>query len=126
MKYPPKLYARALAEVAIPELTVVREKEIVSRFLALLKKNGDLYLLPKIVAKAEKLLREKIGIRKVTIEIARQVKKPLEHLAKKFIQKSDILEEKINPDLIAGVKIIVNDEEQFDGSLKRKLQKLFT
>jgi len=36
----------------------------------------------------------------------------------------DVVEARIDPDLIAGIKITVNDEMQFDGSLKSKLNKV--
>jgi F0F1-type ATP synthase delta subunit len=124
MKYPPRLYAKALSEVAAKELSLAQEKGIIHNFLSLLKKNGDSYQLKKIVAEAEKLLRAKTGKRKITIETARPVKK-LETLLAAIAEKSDIVEEKINSDLIAGVKVTINEEEQFDGTLKRKIDKLF-
>ena len=36
-----------------------------------------------------------------------------------------VVKEKINPELIAGVKIIINNSKQFDASMKSKLQKIF-
>jgi F0F1-type ATP synthase delta subunit len=34
-----------------------------------------------------------------------------------------VVEERIDPELIAGIRIILNDELQFDGSLKHKLNR---
>jgi F0F1-type ATP synthase delta subunit len=80
--------------------------------------------LKKIYARAEKLAREQTGRRKIVIETAR----PIENMDKviaKIIKKDDIFIEKINSDLIAGIKVIINDEIQFDGSMARKLKQLF-
>lgn len=125
MKYSAKTYAQAFTAAVGKPLAPEQEHAIIKNFLALIKKNGDSYNLKKIVAKAEKLLRAKTGKRKVIVETARPVKK-LETLLRTITKKSDIIEERVNPDIIAGVRVTVNDEEQFDGSLKRKLQKLFT
>lgn len=124
MKYPAHFYAKALAEV-IMEASGKREDEIVQRFIALVRKNGDEAHLRKIVEEAARFVRGKSGVRKVTMEIARvpggAQRKMLQHLTK----PGDVIQEKINPELVAGVKIIVNDELQFDGSLKGKLDKIF-
>jgi len=105
MKHKAKEYAKALAEV---------KKFNLKNFLRLLEKNGDRKKLKEIVALAEKML-----YRKITIETARKVKVAWPK------KKSDLIEEKINPSLIAGVKITVNGEKQLDFSLKNKLEKIF-
>jgi F0F1-type ATP synthase delta subunit len=58
------------------------------------------------------------------VEVARKAK-GLDAAVKKIAKKSDIVEEKINPDLIAGIKITINDEMQFDGSFAKKVKELF-
>ena len=35
-----------------------------------------------------------------------------------------VVKEKIDPELIAGIKIIINDSKQFDASMQSKLQKI--
>jgi F0F1-type ATP synthase delta subunit len=42
-----------------------------------------------------------------------------------MVKKDDVVVERIDPALVAGMKMTVNDEEQFDGSLQRKLASLF-
>lgn len=122
MRYAPELYAKALAAVAHGNLAPAKEREIVKNFLTLVRANGDGGKLPKIVEAAEKLLRAKTGRRRVVIESAR----PLGILLKKFSAGADAVEEKIDPALIAGVRITVNDELQYDGSLRHKLDTLFS
>jgi len=42
-----------------------------------------------------------------------------------FTHAEDTIEEKVNPELIAGVKITIDEESQLDFSLRRKLDGLF-
>ena len=126
MKYAPHIYAKALVEVlsAPPGPGRQHDDEIAKNFLALVRKNGDEGHLRKILEEASRFARGKSGVRKVTIESARALapaqRKEVEHL----IKQGDVVEERIDPDLIAGIKIILNDELQFDGSLKNKLNRV--
>ncbi len=125
MKYSPKLYAKAFSEVAAGPLTKTKETELVKNFLEIIEKNSDAHQLKKIFLQTETMLRMKTGRRKITIETARDIAH-IETKLKHFIAPDDIIEETINPELIAGIKIIVNDQTQFDGSLSRKLKTLFS
>lgn len=125
MKYSPKLYAQAFSELAIEPLEKVKEMELVKNFFEVIKKNNDIHQLKKISEETEKLLRMKSGHRKITIESARKINHSNIGL-KNFLKPDDVIEEKMDPELIAGIKITVNDEMQFDGSLKRKIDNLFS
>jgi F0F1-type ATP synthase delta subunit len=125
MKYSPKDYARAFAEVADGTKTKDAEETLVKNFLRAVEKNGDAGQLKKIFEAAEEAVRKKHGLRKVTIETARPLPEAKKSL-KEFLGVSDIVEEKTDPSLVAGMKITVNDEMQFDASLSRKLKKIFT
>lgn len=124
MKYPAHIYAKALAEV-ITDANAKNEREAEKNFLSLLRKNGDESHLRKIVEEAARFARGKRGIRKVIIESARPLKESQRKTMRYLIKENDIIEEKIVPDLVAGVRIVVNDELQFDGSLKSKLNAIF-
>lgn len=124
MKHSPQIYAKAFSGIASEPSADKRANVLVKNFLKLVEKNNDQRQLKKIFQEAEKLVREKTGKRKIILETARPVKK-LDGAVKKFIKKGDILEEKINPDLIAGLRIILNDERQFDGSMAKKIKQLF-
>jgi len=110
MKIKAKDYAKALVDI---------KKFDAKHFLRILQKNGDTKKLKEIVLLTEKLLLEKSGNKKVIIEMARKA------AVKLSLKKGDVVEEKINPDLIAGVKIIIDGEKQLDFSLKNKLEKIF-
>jgi len=118
-----KLYAKALAEVVLGEN--VDDKKIVNNFVKILLKNGLEKKAKEIVNLAEDIILEKRGNKKIVFQTARKIsagqKKVLDSVAK----KGDIVNEKISPELIAGVKIIINDNKQFDASMAKKLQEIF-
>ncbi|KKQ23238.1 MAG: hypothetical protein US35_C0006G0005 [Parcubacteria group bacterium GW2011_GWA2_37_10] len=123
MKYKAKLYAKALSSAILEE--DADENKILDNFLKFLEKNGDMGKAFQIVFLAKKLFIKKTGRRQLTIESARKIKAKQKELVNSILQKGDIVEEKINKDLLAGIKIIINGEKQFDASLKSKLQKIF-
>jgi F0F1-type ATP synthase delta subunit len=145
MKYQPIQYARAFAQALRAhadtadatrmnaERAHLRQSashrrtsadELAKRFAQLIAKNGDTHHAPKIVAATEKLLHAAAGTKKVTLVAARPSEK-IRSAFRHIIGAKDTVEEKVDPSLVAGVKVLINDEVQFDASLKRKLDKLF-
>lgn len=122
MKYTPNIYAKAFSGIILKP--PVRGGDLTKNFIALVKKNNDQHLLKKIYKQAEKIVREKSGKKKIILETARNIKNS-NRIIKKIAKKGDIVEEKNNPNLLAGIKIIVNDEIQFDGSMQNKINSLF-
>jgi F0F1-type ATP synthase delta subunit len=123
MKYRTADYGKALAE-AIRD-GKAKDSDLQKNFLGLVRKNGDEARLPAILAHAEMILRRGTGERKLVVESARPLSPAARKTLQKIIQPKDAVEEKLNPDLVAGVRITVNEEMQWDGSLARKIQKLF-
>lgn len=123
MKYKPKLYAKSLAEAILKK--DADEKKIIDNFLKLLKKNGDMGKAGHIISLAKKIFIKKTGRRHLTIESARKIKAKQKELIESILRKGDIVEEKIDKDLLAGIKIIIDGEQQFDASFSKKLQSLF-
>ena len=111
MKYAPHIYARAFLEV----------KPDPEKFLSVVLKNGDYERLDKIVEAIEMREVQAHGGRIVELEFAR-----ISELAKKFkFSSHDRVHTKINPSLVAGVRVTVDGEQELDVSLQRKLNKLF-
>src|SRR5882724_9499620 len=102
MRYPPTLYARAFAEVAAKPLTAAEEKHAIENFLEFIRKSGDWGSIDKILAMTEKILREKMGVKKFVFETARPLGKMLDRLRKELAKPTDVVEEKVNPSLVAG------------------------
>ncbi len=126
MKYPAHIYAKALAEVIVATQgkSGAAQDAIVARFIALVRRNGDESHLRKLVEEAARFVRGKRGVRKVTIATARPLSAAQRKVFQELIKSGDVVEEQMNPELVAGVRIMINDELQFDGSLKGKLDKL--
>ena len=78
----------------------------------------------EILDLAEDLLLKKQGKRKIIFETARKITTSQKKLLESFVKKGDVVKEKINPELIAGIKIIINNEKQFDNSMLSKLNNI--
>jgi F0F1-type ATP synthase delta subunit len=96
----------------------------VKNFVRLLVNSGLERQSKKILEMAEDMILQKQGKRRVTFETARKTTASQKKLLESVIQNGDIVKEKINPELIAGVKIIINDSQQFDASMQSKLSKI--
>jgi len=123
MKIKPKIYARVLVDVMMSKKNTGNEKKIVDNFLKLLKKNVDVKNAMEIIRLAEVFILQKTGNKKITLETAREIGR--KNIFKEIVRRHDIVEEKINPELIAGIRVTVNGENQLDFSLKNKLDKIF-
>lgn len=121
-KYKSKIYAQALADAVFDKKT--EEKKIIANFLIILEKNRDLKKANEIISLTEELILKKTGNKKIALETARKI--DIRNFINKFTNNGDIIEEKINPELIAGIKIIINNDKQLDFSLQKKLQGMFT
>lgn len=123
MRYSPKVYAESLNKVL--ESHPGKKEEMIKNFTRLLRKNGDVRLLSKILENLKRILVKKSGHRYVKIEFARELP---ESLVKKIIDKfnkKDWVETSLNPELVAGARITLDDEYELDNSLAKKLHKLF-
>ncbi len=101
------------------------KKKITDNFLKLLVKNGKEGKAGEIIALARELLLKKKGNKKIILETARKMTQSQKDLLKSMAKEGDIVEEKINSELIAGVKIIINNEKQLDQTLFKKINNLF-
>jgi F0F1-type ATP synthase delta subunit len=118
-----KLYAKALAEIALEERKGGSRAS--ANFMALLAKNNLEKKAKEIVEQAEDIILEKQGKNKIVFETARKITAGQKKMLQDVSKEGDIVKEKINPELIAGIKIIINENKQFDASMAKKLQKIF-
>ncbi len=123
MKHPAHFYAKALAEAAsAPD---AEGRAIAKNFAELLARNGDEALARKILEEASRYARGKSGIRKVAIGSARPLTPAQRKALAPILRPGDVVVEEVIPDLIAGVRVIVDDEMLFDGSLRGRLDAIF-
>lgn len=125
MKYKSKDYAVSLVDLIIKERTPMQEKKLSDNFLRLLEKNGDISKAKEMIALTEVLFFKKTGRQKIILETARKISSKQKVFFKSLTKNHDIVQEKINEELIAGIKIIVNNERQLDFSMQKKLQNIF-
>lgn len=124
MRYSTQNYAKALASAA-SQAKPEDSARIIRNFKRLLQKSGDEAHAEKIIKEAERILLLRDGGREIVFESARPLVTSPHKSFPGFITHEDTVTLRINPDLVAGVRVIVNGEREFDGSLKGKLDKLF-
>ena len=117
------LYAKVLAQILSKK--GIDEKKVATNFVKLLISSGYQNQSGKILTLTQDFLLQKQGLRKITFETARKITPSQRKIMESLVKKGDIAKEKINPALIAGIKITVNGEKQFDNSLKNKLEGIF-
>jgi len=123
-----KLYAKALAEIisSSKKFSAFDKTRIANNFVKLLINAGYEKRLKEILDLTQDFILTKTGKRKITLETARKITLRQKKMLESFIKEGDVVKEKVNPELIAGVKIIINDSWQFDASLQKQLQELFS
>lgn len=120
MRYSPKQYASAL-NAAIKNKDAKDRKEIVRRFLGILSKNRDSVKLGRILKDLEMQHLRESDLRKVKIESASPLSSKVRSEIKDIFKKDIYLEEEINPKLLAGLRILVDEELFIDASAKRRI-----
>jgi len=123
MKYKVKDYAKSLVEIL--SNNKLNDKKLTISFIKLLERQGDFAKAKEILEQAEFLITKQQGKKSVVLETARKLTESQKKNLAKFIEKGDIVKEKINPELIAGIKIIVDGERQFDQTMLKKINSLF-
>jgi len=116
-----KVYAKALIEAAQdkPE----EEQRLVARRLKqLLKKRGDLRLLSHILKEAEHMQQGNPAQVVSASELSEQARNTLK---KSLEQKGFFMKEEVDADVIGGIAIYLGKEYMIDGTVRRKLQKLW-
>ena len=102
-----------------------KKDQVVTNFITLLKKTGDIKHSKKIFEAIHKRLVNSDGGRWIDIDTARELpESKLKPLMNKF-SKKDHINFNINKGLVAGVRVTVNGESEMDNSLAKKLKKLF-
>lgn len=124
MKYRTAQYAQAL-HAAVKDVPEQKQKEIMRRFAALLGRHRVSGKSDLIVAAYEKIVLQESGMRKVTIESVAPVSEQLKKEIIELLGKKIFIEEEAHPELLAGIKILVDNELLIDASAKRQLEKIF-
>ena len=124
MKYPSSLYAKAFMDV-LEDSPEGKHGVIIKNFAAAIESNGDLRWAENILRETRKLLIKKRGGRCAEIEYARFPGKRLAREIELKFSRKDYVERKENPNLVGGVRLTINGEEEIDNSFSKKMRRLF-
>lgn len=120
--YPPDVKMEILQEI----LRYFKVDPEIERFLKLLVERRRIQYLEEIVSMYQALLDEELGIARGEVITAFPLtdaeKRELEEALKGILKKEVILETKVDPDIIGGIKIKIGDYI-WDGTLKSQLEK---
>lgn len=124
MKYSSKQYASVLLSILEGKSEKDRKK-ILRKFIAVLAKNRDLTRLGAILRETEREYLQRSDLRKVVVESVSPVNSALRKEIERAVGGKTWWQEKINPELLAGIRILINDETLIDASGKRQVEKMF-
>ena len=112
-----KAFRKALRSGAVPENLIKNLRQVVDR-------RGDRALWARIVPCVSLEIVRHQGGRWVVVETAHALTDMQRKKIKEVFSKKDYVEERIRPELVSGLRVLVDGEREFDGSLKRKLDLL--
>lgn len=121
-KYTAKQYAIALFDSLQDKGASV--DAVVKRFAKVLVANYDRALLPKIVMQLKKLERAKLGRHDVVLTSARPLSKAAVAEVKKKVGEKSGISEVVDPSVLGGLKVLINDEMVIDGTVKGRIERM--
>ncbi|MFN3921073.1 MAG: ATP synthase F1 subunit delta [Caldimicrobium sp.] len=120
--YPPDIKMEILQEL----VRFYKVSSELERFLVLLVERRRIQYIEEIVLMYQTLLDEELGVARGEVisafALSEEEKKVLEEALKEVLKKEVILEVKVDPEIIGGVKVKIGDYI-WDGSLKSQLEK---
>jgi len=125
MRYSIKQYAATVVS-ALTDKSDKDEHKIITNFFNFLRRNGDFVKRREIFKEIDRVSRESKGVRKVVIEAAAPISQETKKEIEKNLGAKAIFQENINPDVLGGIKILIDDEYLVDATVKRQLDKLFS
>lgn len=123
MKYHPREYAAALV-AALEKKSLAEQKEITRNFVKLLHKYGDGAKVASVSREFERRYLAAAGLKKALIESADPTGGKLKNEIEKILGGNILFREIINPRLIAGIKILINDEVLVDASAQTQIKRM--
>ena len=119
----PFLYARAFRK-ALRE-GMAQEEDLVRNLAASVRRRGQAAQHARIVQRVSEELVHHHGGKWVVVETARPLSNVQRKKIKDAFSEKDYILERVRPDLVSGIRIIVDGDREFDGSLKRRLAAVF-
>ncbi|MEK7576394.1 MAG: F0F1 ATP synthase subunit delta [Patescibacteria group bacterium] len=124
MKYSVDVYARAFFE-ATRSSSAADHGKLVKRFIKVITKNGDASRLPFVFREIQKRFIRATGGSMIDIALARPVNHEVTDGMLKQFSKKDFVRFSIDPALVAGARVTINGEREYDNSFANRLKKIF-
>lgn len=121
--FSPTTYARAFRK-ALKEKNAAPE-DLIRNLGAIVNEHCTSRQSVQIVRRISEEIVHHAGGKWVVIETARDVGDSTRKKIKKAFRDVDFIEQRTRSELVSGVRIVVDGEKEFDGSLKRKLDTIF-
>lgn len=124
MKYHPRIYARAFLDT-IERIDVDKRSTVFKSFFNILKRDKALARLDFILREIEKEELRRKGMKKIYIESSSKLRESLKKEIKNIFGGGCVFVERVKPEILAGVKILFNDEVLIDASARGLIEKMF-
>lgn len=125
MRYTTGQYASALTE-ALADASAATRPQMIRRFMQMLRKNRDTRRLAAIMRKMEKQSLADQGMQKVAVASASPLAPEIKKEIAAGLDKKPLWEETVDPAMLAGIRILIDDELLIDASARRRLDRMFT
>jgi F0F1-type ATP synthase delta subunit len=100
------------------------KNKIMAGLIRTLNVSGDIGNAEKVIASIEEKIARKEGRVKIKVYAARILHESLLDKIKNAFGNEALVHQVIDPEIIAGVKLVVNDEIMIDATLKKKLERI--
>jgi F0F1-type ATP synthase delta subunit len=124
MKYSAKQYAAALV-AAVRGKSSSEQKEVMRRFFLLILRHGLWSRRALIIKEVKRQYLKELGMREVLVSAPEPLNSGTRKEIKRVIGKNIFWQEAVEPELLAGLKILIDEEVLIDASGKTQLDKLF-
>lgn len=125
MRYTVTQYSEALA-AALADAAADKQPQMIRRFLHLLQKNKDAKLLGAIVRKTERQWFGSQKLHRVAVASASPIQPAVKKEIEAALDKKPVWEETIDPSLLGGIRVLIDDELLIDASARRRLDRMFS
>lgn len=123
MKITPKQYAITLFE-ATKGMSNEEAEKTIKNFVDLLRFNNNLSLEKKIIEEYKAHCRKQKGVSKLRIQSGEKLSPEVVSSIIKHFAGQVELEEEVDPELIGGIAVEIDDDTLIDGSIRKKLKNL--
>ena len=123
MRYTNAQYAQALFE-ALEGLKGEKRTLAIKRFFEMLQRNHATSRMGRIVEQFEKYSLKTNNMVKVEVQSASPLTDEIREQIRKGLKKDVVLDEMVDPELLAGIKMVVNNEILIDASAKRHIESM--